>query len=163
MSRSPDGNLVLDYAPVARTLASFLRATHAAGWFMSGVFFSAIAGAGLTALASAWLGSDWLDAAFIHLNSLIPMTALVTLSVISSSWIRQLIRGGPWIERRHGWLWGAAYAAMYEALIVGADWAGLFDDGIPIKLLAAGILAPGALMGWFLLRRPTSVHLLSTI
>jgi len=150
MNRNPNGNLVLNYAPVPRALSSFLRASHAAALFMSGVFFSAIAGAALTALASAWLGSDWLDAALFHLNSLVPMTALVTLSVMLSGWIRQLIGGGPWTQRPHLWMWGAAYAAIYEAATAWALLSGLFADGVPIKLLAAAILVPGALLGWFL-------------
>jgi hypothetical protein len=48
-------------------------------------------------------------------------------------------------------------------LTLWAGFADLFHGGAPIKLLLAAIVVPGVLMGWFLIRRPLSVHLLSTI
>jgi hypothetical protein len=163
MSDKTGGNLVLAYASSPRPLSSFLRANHAAAWFMSGVFFAAISGAGLTALASNRLGDDGLDAALMLLMIVIPLTAASFLIVMLFAWIRQLIGGGAFIEQTHVWIWGAAYAAFYDGLTLWAILHDLFHVGAPIGLLAAGILLPGALMGWFLVRRPLCVHLLSTV
>lgn len=149
----PDGNFVLAYSSAAGTNSSLWRANRAAAWFMCGLFFTAIACTGLCGLASFWLTDQWIDVALLLFKIIIPLTVLGFGSAMLSAWIRQLVGGGNWIERRHAWLWGAGYAAIFDGLFVSAAFGGLFDNEFPVKSLIIAALLGGIWVGWPLVRR----------
>jgi hypothetical protein len=153
MNYRPVENFVLAYASTPGVHSSLRRASRAAARFVCGLFFTAIFCSGLCAFASIQLTDQWLDAALLLFNIIIPLTVLGFGSAMLSAWIRQLVGGGSWIERRHAWLWGAGYAALVDGLVVSAAFGGLFDNEFPVKLLIIAALVGGALVGWLLIRR----------